>query len=276
MWFGADGFGNTREEEQKRDRMIVKLCRDYQFGLLKCDSPAATSVRRNRCLHSPDARACRKYRPDLISTQSPHRSRQGGALGDDVPLRGRRNLYRRPHGQRHGTCQDGHAQPGRRLVAKARARTAAAHRRLRRVPVVVPRLLGGRPGVAGLQPLPDLGPRNLRQSLAACTTTSSPSWPGSSICTVAIARSWCNGLMLPERGVRPLWRFRGDGRTRLLTLAESDMEPREIQGTARRDNRPGRRRHRSNCGSFTPRSGSWANIPSGRSWKWRCCLSAPA
>ena len=47
MWGGPDGFGKTPQEEKKRTELIVKLCRDYHFGLLKLDACAAASAPRS-------------------------------------------------------------------------------------------------------------------------------------------------------------------------------------------------------------------------------------
>jgi hypothetical protein len=106
MWAGPDGFGDTPEEEQRRIDMMVKLCRDDQFALLKLDSAC-----RNLRPEKQDAfirmmKMCREYQPDLIVLN--HRPRQSGSLRHHFPLRGRRNLYRRPHAQRVAARQDGH------------------------------------------------------------------------------------------------------------------------------------------------------------------------
>lgn len=66
MWGGPDGFGNTPEEESQRTKMIVSLCRDYQFGLLKLDG-ACSGLRpekRHAFIHMMEE--CRKYDPNLI------------------------------------------------------------------------------------------------------------------------------------------------------------------------------------------------------------------
>jgi hypothetical protein len=66
MWAGPDGFGETPEQERQRIEMIVSLCRDDQFALLKLDACAS-----NLRLEKQDAfialmKACRRYQPDLI------------------------------------------------------------------------------------------------------------------------------------------------------------------------------------------------------------------
>lgn len=66
MWFGPDGFGNTSGEEQKRTEMIVKLCRDCQFGLLKMDSAGGNLRPQKQDAFIRMIQACRKYCPHLI------------------------------------------------------------------------------------------------------------------------------------------------------------------------------------------------------------------
>ena len=38
IWGGPDGFGNTPEDEKRRQEMMVSLCRDYRFELFKFDA----------------------------------------------------------------------------------------------------------------------------------------------------------------------------------------------------------------------------------------------
>lgn len=38
VWGGADGYGDTEEEAEKRRNILVSLCRDYRFGLFKFDT----------------------------------------------------------------------------------------------------------------------------------------------------------------------------------------------------------------------------------------------
>ena len=66
MWGGPDGFGKTPEEEARRTEMIVSLCRDYQFGLLKLDG-ACSGLRpekRQAFIHMMEE--CRKHDSNLI------------------------------------------------------------------------------------------------------------------------------------------------------------------------------------------------------------------
>lgn len=66
MWAGPDGFGNTPEEQRKRTEMIVKLCRDYHFGLLKLDACASGLRPEKRDAFIEMIRACRQHCPELI------------------------------------------------------------------------------------------------------------------------------------------------------------------------------------------------------------------
>lgn len=66
MWGGPDGFGNTPEEESQRTKVIVSLCRDYQFGLLKLDGACGDlrPEKRQAFIHMMEE--CRKFDPNLI------------------------------------------------------------------------------------------------------------------------------------------------------------------------------------------------------------------
>jgi hypothetical protein len=65
-WGGPDGFGNTPEEEQARIDMMVKLCRDYEFRLLKFDAVVGQLRDEKQDAFIKMMRDCRKYSPDLI------------------------------------------------------------------------------------------------------------------------------------------------------------------------------------------------------------------
>ncbi len=65
-WGGPDGFGNTPEEEQARIDMIVKLCRDYEFRLLKLDAVVGQLRDEKQDAFLKMMTECRKYSPDLI------------------------------------------------------------------------------------------------------------------------------------------------------------------------------------------------------------------
>jgi len=65
-WGGPDGFGNTPEEEQARIDMIVKLCKDYEFRLLKFDAVVGQLRDDKQGAFIRMMTECRKYSPDLI------------------------------------------------------------------------------------------------------------------------------------------------------------------------------------------------------------------
>jgi len=65
-WGGPDGFGNTPEEEKARTDMIVKLCRDYEFRLLKLDAVVGQLRDEKQEAFIRMMTECRKYSPDLI------------------------------------------------------------------------------------------------------------------------------------------------------------------------------------------------------------------
>lgn len=65
-WGGPDGFGNTPEEEKARIEMMVKLCRDYKFRLLKFDAVVGQLRDDKQDAFIRMMTECRKYSPDLI------------------------------------------------------------------------------------------------------------------------------------------------------------------------------------------------------------------
>ena len=65
-WGGPDGFGNTPEEEQARIDMMVELCRDYEFILLKFDGVVGGLRAEKQDAFVRMMTECRKYSPDLI------------------------------------------------------------------------------------------------------------------------------------------------------------------------------------------------------------------
>ena len=65
-WGGPDGFGDTPEEEQARIDMIVKLCKDYEFQLLKFDAVVGQLRDEKQDAFIRMMTECRKYSPDLI------------------------------------------------------------------------------------------------------------------------------------------------------------------------------------------------------------------
>ncbi|PWD98461.1 hypothetical protein [Marinilabilia rubra] len=66
VWGGADGFGNTPEEEQARIDEMVKLCRDYDFALFKFDAVCGPLRPEKEDAFIKMMEKCRKYSPDLI------------------------------------------------------------------------------------------------------------------------------------------------------------------------------------------------------------------
>jgi hypothetical protein len=65
-WGGPDGFGDTPAEEQARIDMIVGLCRDYEFRLLKFDAVVGQLRDEKQEAFIRMMTACRNYSPDLI------------------------------------------------------------------------------------------------------------------------------------------------------------------------------------------------------------------
>ncbi len=65
-WGGPDGFGDTPEEEQARIDMIVSLCKDYEFRLLKMDAVVGQLRDEKQDAFIRMMNECRKYSPDLI------------------------------------------------------------------------------------------------------------------------------------------------------------------------------------------------------------------
>ncbi len=77
-WGGPDGFGDTPEEEQARIDMMVKLCRDYEFILLKFDGVVGGLRPEKQDAFVRMMTECRKYSPDLILLN--HRLKLGKGL----------------------------------------------------------------------------------------------------------------------------------------------------------------------------------------------------
>ena len=66
VWGGADGYGDTAEEAEKRRNILVSLCRDYRFGLFKFDTVCGVLRENKKEEFARTMRECRKYSPDLI------------------------------------------------------------------------------------------------------------------------------------------------------------------------------------------------------------------
>jgi len=77
VWAGADGFGNTPEEEAKRRELMVGLCRDYGFKEFKFDTVCGSLRAEKRPVFKGMIDECRKYVPDLVVLN--HRNDLGDA-----------------------------------------------------------------------------------------------------------------------------------------------------------------------------------------------------
>ncbi|MBE6930549.1 MAG: hypothetical protein E7463_09740 [Ruminococcaceae bacterium] len=66
VWGGADGYGNTPEEEDARRELLVSLCRDHHFGLFKLDTVCGSLRPEKRAAFARTMQECRRYSPDLI------------------------------------------------------------------------------------------------------------------------------------------------------------------------------------------------------------------
>lgn len=77
-WGGPDGFGDTPEEEQARIDLMVKLCRDYEFILLKFDGVVGGLRPEKQDAFVRMMTECRKHSPDLILLN--HRLKLGKGL----------------------------------------------------------------------------------------------------------------------------------------------------------------------------------------------------
>ena len=77
-WGGPDGFGDTPGEEQARIDMMVKLCRDYEFILLKFDAVVGGLRPEKQDAFVRMMTECRRHSPDLILLN--HRLKLGKGL----------------------------------------------------------------------------------------------------------------------------------------------------------------------------------------------------
>lgn len=66
LWGSPDGFGQTPEEEEKRYRFMVDLCRKHRFALFKVDGVCGTLRPEKAALYARMLQDCRTYSPDLI------------------------------------------------------------------------------------------------------------------------------------------------------------------------------------------------------------------
>ena len=65
-WLGPDGFGDTPEQEKARRDMLVKLCKDYNFALLKMDAVCSQLRPDKQEALKQTLIECRKYSPDML------------------------------------------------------------------------------------------------------------------------------------------------------------------------------------------------------------------
>ncbi len=77
VWAGADGFGDTPEEEAKRRELMVSLCRDYGFKEFKVDTVCGHLRPEKREVFKSMIDECRRYVPDLVLLN--HRNELGEA-----------------------------------------------------------------------------------------------------------------------------------------------------------------------------------------------------
>jgi len=66
IWGGPDGFGNTPEEEKRRQELMVSLCRDYRFELFKFDAVCGDLRNDKQDAFIKMMIECRKYNPNLV------------------------------------------------------------------------------------------------------------------------------------------------------------------------------------------------------------------
>jgi hypothetical protein len=78
VWTGADGYGDTPQQEAARREIFVALCRDLNFALFKFDSYSIAGPRPEKlpCL-ARTLSECRSFTPDLICLN--HRQELGPA-----------------------------------------------------------------------------------------------------------------------------------------------------------------------------------------------------
>ena len=77
MWGGADGFGDTDEEEAERIETMVSLCRDHNFAEFKVDTACDWLREEKRPVFKAMVDKCRTYVPDLLVMN--HRQNLGEA-----------------------------------------------------------------------------------------------------------------------------------------------------------------------------------------------------
>lgn len=66
LWGGADGYGDTQREIDARRKMLVDLCKNYNWALFKFDAVCGALRADKRGEFAKTMQQCRKYSPDLI------------------------------------------------------------------------------------------------------------------------------------------------------------------------------------------------------------------
>ena len=66
VWGGPDGYGDTAEEGQARQDLLVHLCKDYDWALFKFDMVCGGLRENMRKQFAKTLTECRKYSKDLI------------------------------------------------------------------------------------------------------------------------------------------------------------------------------------------------------------------
>ncbi|MCM1289648.1 MAG: hypothetical protein NC132_03980 [Corallococcus sp.] len=66
VWGGADGYGDTKQDVEKRRNLIVGLCKKYDWALFKFDTVCGALRKNKRKEFAKTMRLARKYSPDLI------------------------------------------------------------------------------------------------------------------------------------------------------------------------------------------------------------------
>jgi len=66
VWLGPDGYGKTPDEARKRNEMLVKFCKEYNFTVFKFDACCSDLSPENQKYFIETMQECRKYSPDLI------------------------------------------------------------------------------------------------------------------------------------------------------------------------------------------------------------------
>ena len=219
-WGGPDGFGDTPEEEQARIDMMVKLCRDYEFILLKFDGVVGPLRPEKQDAFIRMMTECRKYSPDLILLN--HRLKLGKALPHATTyLLGGAETYIDVHMSNNQTAPHHRAGALSRRVVPGLVRLTEDHgvcisscldyweddlilQAFNRNLILAPQLYGN-PWFLRDDEYPKLArifnlARKYRDILV-------------------------DGMVLPEESYGAKAVSRGDGRTRLLTLRNLSWEP---------------------------------------------------